>query len=238
MNKVMFCGGYAQIYSTNHKQLVVRTFIVPTLCHIEQAETEFQIQHQLSEYFVIKLYHQIIEQERVFQVLEKAHQVTLTTKNFTIQAAKIIEYLHQNNIIHRDIKYENFIQLDNLLKICDFSSATTKTYTKEDLLNNNIRNQLQNEIELCTTEDYLPPEYINLLSGQNLTEKADVFTFGVMIYFLLFGQKPFENKQAASNGKYKLPKQVDEMYFSLLEMSLRKNQSERSSMTEILKILK
>lgn len=41
-------------------------------------------------------------------------------KNLALQIAKAIKYIHMRNIIHRDIKMENFLLKNNIIKLGDF----------------------------------------------------------------------------------------------------------------------
>jgi len=86
----------------------------------------------------------------------------------------VFEYLHDRNIIYRDLKPENLV-LDQVgyLKVIDFGFAkelSSKTWT------------------LCGTPEYLAPEII-LNKGHDT--RADWWALGVLIYEMLMGSAPF-----------------------------------------------
>ena len=92
-----------------------------------------------------------------------------------------IAYAHDSYIIHRDIKPQNIMILDNgLVKITDFGIATA--------LNN---------LELTQTDSvmgsvhYLPPEQAN---GKGSTIKSDIYSLGIMMFELLTGKVPFKGE--------------------------------------------
>lgn len=92
-----------------------------------------------------------------------------------------LEYVHQNNIIHRDIKLENIFlkKISNnsyICKIGDFGLARP------------IGNE-ENAGTNCGTEIYMAPE---ILSGKPYGKQADVWSLGVLFYYLLFADFPFK----------------------------------------------
>ncbi|XP_071937672.1 proline-rich receptor-like protein kinase PERK8 isoform X1 [Coffea arabica] len=102
-------------------------------------------------------------------------------------AARGIAYLHEDcnpRIIHRDIKSANILLDDNFeARVADFGLA-----------------KLAMELDACThvstrvmgTFGYMAPEYAT--TGK-LTEKSDVFSFGVVLLELITGRKPVDASQ-------------------------------------------
>ncbi|KAL9856962.1 putative cysteine-rich receptor-like protein kinase 1 RLK-Pelle-DLSV family [Arabidopsis thaliana] len=112
--------------------------------------------------------------------------------NIIIGISEGLEYLHRGSevkIIHRDIKTSNILLDRNLSpKIADFglirSMGTDKTQTNTGI---------------AGTLGYLAPEY--LIKGQ-LTEKADVYAFGVLIIEIATGKKNNAFTQGTSSVLY------------------------------------
>jgi len=93
-----------------------------------------------------------------------------------------LHYLQTKNIIHRDIKLENFMitQLDNFFKIqlIDFGFAVV---IKEN----------EKLTERVGSLNYIAPE---VLLEKPYDYKADIFSVGVVLYNLLSGKQPFSGE--------------------------------------------
>lgn len=95
------------------------------------------------------------------------------------QIVDAVQYLHNANITHRDLKLENIlITEDEQIKICDFgfikrqadNSELSKTY--------------------CGSRSYAAPE---ILMGRPYDpKKTDVWAIGVILYIFVFGNMPFD----------------------------------------------
>ena len=95
-------------------------------------------------------------------------------------------YLHQNNILHRDIKLENILISEKekdlktneeyfWIKIIDFGTSKIFEKTKK-------------EKTVVGSSYYIAPEVLN----QNYNEKCDVWSVGVILYMTLVGRAPFD----------------------------------------------
>ncbi|KAI8610309.1 CAMK/CAMK1 protein kinase [Chytriomyces sp. MP71] len=119
-----------------------------------------------------ELFDRIVERGSFFE--EDAAEIIRTV-------LEAVSYLHSQNIVHRDIKPENLLfkaKDSNDLVIADF--GLSKISDGEAL--NNLRT-------LCGTPGYMAPEVL-LKTGHG--KSVDMWSIGVMTYFLLCGYTPFD----------------------------------------------
>jgi calcium-dependent protein kinase len=91
-------------------------------------------------------------------------------------------YLHRHNIVHRDLKLENFVfekKGGDIVKLIDFGLAR-------------FWDGRLNMCEQCGTVMYMAPEVFR----RSYTTKADMWSLGVMAYMMLTGAPPFPNDQS------------------------------------------
>ena len=92
----------------------------------------------------------------------------------------ISSYLHERNIIYRDLKPENLLlNNDGYLKLCDFGLCKI------------IENESELSSSFCGSTEYISPE---IISGKGYSFISDWWSFGILCYELLFGIPPFYDK--------------------------------------------
>ena len=112
------------------------------------------------------------------------------TRFFSYELFLALEYLHGNNIAHRDLKLQNLLIDDSLnLKVADFGFATV--IKKISKFENGIlfHSDEKNRTRLGTL-GYMAPEMF--LNKAYDAKKADIFSFGIIIFIFYFGYPPFE----------------------------------------------
>lgn len=99
---------------------------------------------------------------------------------YIFQIIQGVKYLHDNRIIHRDLKLGNLFLDDDLhVKIGDFGLAAKIEYDGE------------RKKTLCGTPNYIAPE---VLTKKGHSYEVDIWSIGCVMYTLLAGQPPFETK--------------------------------------------
>lgn len=147
-----------------------------------------------------------------------------------IDVSKGMNYLHQNNIIHRDLKAANLLMDENeVVKVADFGVARVKA---------------QSGVMTAETGTYrwMAPEVIE---HKPYDHKADVFSFGIVVWELLTGKLPYEYLtplQAAVGVVQKglrptIPKNIHPKLAELLERCWQQDPALRPDFSEIIAIL-
>jgi len=131
-----------------------------------------------------------------------------------------------NNIIHRDLKPENVMFHDGIVKLCDFGFCTQMESGKTD--NKSWGSPLYMAPELLFKKDY----------GLNV----DIYSFGCLVYELLFGICPYETNKIQDlykmieAGKVNFPKKVNTVSIPLerlIRRMLKTDPSQRITWNEI-----
>lgn len=99
------------------------------------------------------------------------------------QAAEGLAYFHTQGWVHRDIKPDNFLlSAQGDVKLIDFALAQRIPRGLMKLLPARKSTRIQG------TRSYISPEQIR---GQRLDERADIYSFGCMLFELASGKLPF-----------------------------------------------
>jgi serine/threonine protein kinase/ABC-type branched-subunit amino acid transport system substrate-binding protein len=139
-----------------------------------------------------------------------------------------LAYLHKNSIIHRDVKSSNMlVAADWKVKIADFGFSRVKA-----------DNQTMTQ---CGTVAWTAPE---IFEGSHYTEKADVFSYAVILWELVFRKKPWEGVhsmkviQMVGSGKRlslnNVPTDAPQDFVDLIKLCWSHEPSQRPSFPQII----
>ena len=133
------------------------------------------------QYFIVMEY---IDGKNLKDLLKKRGKLTVSeVVDIMSQIADGLSVAHDSYIIHRDIKPQNIMILENgLVKITDFGIAMAMNAT-----------QLTQTNSVMGSVHYLPPEQA---SGKGSTLKSDIYSMGILMYELLVGQLPYRGDNA------------------------------------------
>ena len=108
----------------------------------------------------------------------------LEVRYFTRQICQGLLYLHDNDVVHRDIKLGNIFLGEHMkVKIGDFG------------LSAKLKSKLERRTTLCGTPNYIAPEVLDDTQCKGHSKEVDIWSLGVLIYILLFGKPPFDSDQ-------------------------------------------
>ena len=149
----------------------------PNIVNVYDVSFGDQLQYIVMEYIDGITLKEYIEQEGAIRWNEAVH--------FTMQILMALECAHEKGIIHRDIKPQNIMLLqDGTIKVADFGIARflqSETTTMTDKAIGSVH--------------YIAPEQAR---GDYITDKADIYSVGVMLYEMLTGKLPFVADNAVS----------------------------------------
>lgn len=194
-------GGMGVVYKAEDTKLhrtVALKFLPPAFSFDEEWKKRFIHEAQAASALQqnnICTIHEIGEMEegQAFMVMDYYEGKTLKDKikkgplsfeeffNLSIQIAEGISKAHKIGIIHRDIKPANiFITKDGVVKILDFGLAKLTGKTMMTQTGSTLG-----------TVAYLSPEQAR---GEEVDHRADIWSFGIVMYEMLTGQIPFKSE--------------------------------------------
>ena len=149
----------------------------PNIVKVYDVSLGDKLQYIVMEYVEGITLKEYIEQQGVIPWKEAVH--------FTTQILRALQHAHDKGIVHRDIKPQNIMLLENgTIKVTDFgiarfSRGETRTMTEAAI----------------GSVHYISPEQAR---GETTDDKADIYSVGVVLYEMITGRLPFESDSAVS----------------------------------------
>ena len=114
--------------------------------------------------------------------------------DYAIQIAHGLAAAHETGIVHRDLKPENvFVTRDGRVKILDFGLAKLIETASSDAGAANTRTVGTEPGMILGTAGYMAPEQVR---GAPTDHRADIFSFGTILYEMLTGQRAFQGESS------------------------------------------
>lgn len=149
----------------------------PNIVKVYDVSFGDRLQYIVMEYVDGITLKEYIEQQKVIGWKEAVH--------FTTQILRALQHAHDKGIVHRDVKPQNIMLLQNgNIKVTDFGIARfsrTETRTMTESAIGSVH--------------YISPEQAR---GEITDDKADIYSVGVVLYEMLTGQLPFQSDSAVS----------------------------------------
>lgn len=150
-----------------------------TLDHPSVIKTlDFGTEKKDGTYLIMELFKTPNLKQQIHDGVEQLHW---RLEEILGAAALSVEYMHKQGWTHRDIKPDNFLVSDeNEVRLIDFTLARK--------IKKGISKLFGNKAPVQGTYSYMAPEQIR---GKEVDERADIYSFGCMVYELMTGKLPY-----------------------------------------------
>ncbi|KAI8142710.1 kinase-like domain-containing protein [Fennellomyces sp. T-0311] len=243
-------GGFARCYKVqNSRGSVYAAKVISKSTLLDEKNkqklfAEISIHRSMNHRGIVRFHHCFEDARNVYLILELCENKTLVemlksrsrltepeVRFFLIQVLDACRYMHDNRVIHRDIKMSNtFLDKNMNVKMGDFGLAAL-------LVGRNDRKKT-----ICGTPNYIAPEILFEKSGHD--HKVDMWSIGVLMFTLLVGKHPFQQsdvkhiykkiKENQVKASYQLPAYLSEDAKDLIPRLLVNKPSLRLSVPEVL----
>ncbi|XP_018045529.1 PREDICTED: serine/threonine-protein kinase polo [Atta colombica] len=240
-------GGFAKCYeiteSKSHQVFAGKIVPMSLMAKHNQREKmtqEIAIHQSLNHRHIVGFHGFFDDNKNIYIILELCRKRSMMelhkrrkalseceTRYFMKQILDGVFYLHQNKIIHRDLKLGNLFLNDDLqVKIGDFGLAAKLVHDGE------------RKKTVCGTPNYIAPEVLTKIGH---SYEADIWSIGCIMYTLLVGKPPFETsslKETYSRIKqvqYKTPQHISKPAMNMVANMLQLNPSKRPSVAKLMR---
>ena len=172
-----FLGNEEFIRRFKNESKAIAVLSHPNIVKVYDVSFGDRIQYIVMEYIDGITLKEYIGQQNAIPWKEAVH--------FTVQILQALQHAHEKGIIHRDVKPQNIMLLqDGTIKVTDFGIARINDGETRTMTNKAIG-----------SVHYIAPEQAK---GGVTDGKADIYSVGVMLYEMLTGKLPFDADSAVS----------------------------------------
>ncbi|XP_030064611.1 striated muscle preferentially expressed protein kinase [Microcaecilia unicolor] len=180
-------------YEHENKQSVLQEYEILKSLHHERIMALHEA--YITPRYLVLISENCTGKEILYSLIDRFRYSEDDVVNYILQILQGIEYLHENHVLHLDIKPDNIIvSYMNTIKIIDFGSAQS--------FNPLALKQLDRRVG---TLEYMSPE---MVKGDPIGPVADIWSIGVLTYIMLSGRSPFseldplETENKIQSGHY------------------------------------
>jgi serine/threonine-protein kinase len=165
---------------------------------VASLKNEFECGKTLKHKNIIKIHDFAVEGGAAFVVMEhfehpnlklwlrEPQKIAHLSLKIIEQAAEGLFFMHEQGWVHRDVKPDNFlVSTQGTVKLIDFAISTKQKSSLAAMFSFGAKIQ--------GTRSYMSPEQIR---GKNLDARADIYSFGCVLFELMTGKCPFTGSTA------------------------------------------
>ena len=236
-------GAFGKVYLAFRVMLNLPVVLKCGLLDDPNIVREIYYHRQLKHKNIVRLYEVVKTETHLWMVMEycqgnelyyhiydKRRLVYEEYQQIFFQILQGIKYVHSLNLVHRDLKLENILFGDkkkNVVKLTDFGFVREFNPVRRNFLST-----------VCGTTVYMAPEMLDSRKYDGTC--ADIWSLGVILYTMVYGQMPFDEDDDLKT-KYKIiheepifndsfPKEVND----IIKKMLNKQPMARPNINEIL----
>eukprot|EP00418_Pyrodinium_bahamense_P003165 CAMPEP_0179020298 /NCGR_PEP_ID=MMETSP0796-20121207/5308_1 /TAXON_ID=73915 /ORGANISM="Pyrodinium bahamense, Strain pbaha01" /LENGTH=766 /DNA_ID=CAMNT_0020716105 /DNA_START=1 /DNA_END=2301 /DNA_ORIENTATION=- len=140
--------------------------------------------------------------------------------NVSKQMIDSIAWLHQNHVVHRDVKGDNY-----LMDRKEIESPGCRIFLSDFGTVRELKDGVERLASKCGTKTYWAPEFF----AMNYGLKIDVWAIGVVMYGLVTGRFPFKGEDDVKHKKIVIPPRSSKECGDLLNKLLQRKEEDRLS---------
>ena len=243
LQQVIGKGSYGVVYKAMNKKtrkvVAIKEINYDSDEELNEIMIEIDLLKNLNHVNIVKYHGFMQKSSRLYIILEYAARGSLKnlisrrlerclgeeeTKTYIKQTLNGLNYLHEQGVIHRDIKAANLLlDSNNIVKLADFGVSTKVGNTA---------------MTLAGSLNWMAPE---IITSKGASPFSDIWSLGATVVELMTGNPPFHNLidiniyYAIENDTYYPPLSLPELCRDFLDKCFQKSMFQRPSAKDLLK---